>query len=163
VWRYWTKAIELVPTADRAWARRQAAEAQNHIFDSLGERFGLRIVPGANSFLVLPADVGRGAALATILDPAGPVQNPVRTPGSPRLGGIKRSMSLSRALAGEESAGHDFVFALSGDERLLRRLGEQEDVETVSTAGARASEARWTTAPEEALGVLDALVSAGGV
>jgi len=26
--------------ADRVWARRQAAEAQNHIWDSLGEQFG---------------------------------------------------------------------------------------------------------------------------
>lgn len=37
VWRFWTGAIAAGPDdtdcADRQWARRQAAEAQNHIFD----------------------------------------------------------------------------------------------------------------------------------
>ncbi|CCM06307.1 uncharacterized protein FIBRA_08558 [Fibroporia radiculosa] len=31
VWRFWTDPDE--PSSDRQWARRQAAEAQNHIFD----------------------------------------------------------------------------------------------------------------------------------
>ncbi|KAG6835205.1 hypothetical protein H0H93_003934, partial [Arthromyces matolae] len=54
VFRFWTGAMPVEGTAedpDRTWARRQAAEAQNHIFDSLGERYGLRIIPGKNSFL----------------------------------------------------------------------------------------------------------------
>jgi hypothetical protein len=158
VWRYWTAAAEAVPAADRSWARRQAAEAQNHIFDSIGERFGLRIVPGATSFLVLPADVSRATALAAVLDPAGPVQNPgSRSPRMPR-----RRMSASRMMDmdGEESAEHDFVLVLSGDERLLRRAAELEGAETVSTGGARASEARWAVAPEDALGVLQGLLGA---
>lgn len=33
VWRFWSGDVEEV-NADRQWARRQAAEAQNHIFDS---------------------------------------------------------------------------------------------------------------------------------
>ena len=37
VWRYCPPDA---PDGDRQWARRQAAEAQNHIFDSLGERYG---------------------------------------------------------------------------------------------------------------------------
>jgi hypothetical protein len=160
VWRYWTAAAEAVPAADRSWARRQAAEAQNHIFDSIGERFGLRIVPGATSFLVLPADVSRATALAAVLDPAGPVQNPAGAPGSPRM--PRRRMSASRMMDmdGEESAEHDFVLVLSGDERLLRRAAELEGAETVSTGGARASEARWAVAPEDALGVLQGLLGA---
>lgn len=32
VWRYFS-GDEAVDSGDRAWARRQAAEAQNHIFD----------------------------------------------------------------------------------------------------------------------------------
>lgn len=43
---------------DASMARRQAAEAQNHI--SLGEPYGIRIIPSANSFLVLPTIDGGG-------------------------------------------------------------------------------------------------------
>ena len=32
VWRFWMAGMP-VDTADRQWAQRQAAEAQNHIFD----------------------------------------------------------------------------------------------------------------------------------
>ena len=49
------------------WARRQATEVQNHIMDSLGERFGLRLHPGATSFLILPRSAGRAMAVAHIL------------------------------------------------------------------------------------------------
>ncbi|KAI6167816.1 hypothetical protein EDD17DRAFT_864385 [Pisolithus thermaeus] len=55
--------------SDRSWARRQAAEARNHIFDSLGERYRLRIIPGQNSFLVLPSNISRLTAVCTILHP----------------------------------------------------------------------------------------------
>jgi len=51
------------------WARRQAAEAQNHVWDSLGERFGLRIIPGATSFLVLPKGVSRSRAVDHLIQP----------------------------------------------------------------------------------------------
>ncbi|KAG6903677.1 hypothetical protein DXG01_015786, partial [Tephrocybe rancida] len=78
VYRFWTGGTQPdgSESTDRQWARRQAAEAQNHIFDrfavpsppgpssftnpqsqSLGERYGLRIIPGRNSFLVLPNNV----------------------------------------------------------------------------------------------------------
>ena len=33
VWRFWTGQVADSQCADRQWARRQAAEAQNHIFD----------------------------------------------------------------------------------------------------------------------------------
>lgn len=69
------------------WARRQAAEVQNHIMvsslpllswnyciaylmdmqDSLGERFGIQLYPGATSFLILPRKAGRAIAVAHIL------------------------------------------------------------------------------------------------
>ncbi|KAF8153874.1 glycosyltransferase family 20-domain-containing protein [Crassisporium funariophilum] len=74
VWRFWTG--EGGDCADRQWAQRQAAEAQNHIFDSLGERYGLRIIPGKNSFLVLPNNVSRSTAVGAILHPGGPARSP---------------------------------------------------------------------------------------
>lgn len=33
MWRFWTGPVD--DSAGRQWARRQAAEAQNHIFDRL--------------------------------------------------------------------------------------------------------------------------------
>lgn len=65
IWRFWTG--ETMDHPDRQWAKRQAAEAQNHIFDSLGERYGLRIIPGRNSFLVMPNNISRSTAVAAIL------------------------------------------------------------------------------------------------
>ncbi|KAG8852596.1 hypothetical protein FRB96_008595 [Tulasnella sp. 330] len=55
-WRYWPGNAD---DTELPWARRQAAEAQNHIWDSLGEKFGLRIVPATRSFLVLPRNANR--------------------------------------------------------------------------------------------------------
>jgi hypothetical protein len=63
--------LSALAAADRAWPRRQTIEAQNHIFDSTDERSGLRIVPGANPFLVFPNDVSRATALGIIIDPPG--------------------------------------------------------------------------------------------
>ncbi|KAF9234548.1 hypothetical protein BU15DRAFT_78906 [Melanogaster broomeanus] len=58
------------------WACRQTAEVQNHIFDSLGERYGLRIIPGANSFLILPNNISRSTAVGAILHSGGPTHSP---------------------------------------------------------------------------------------
>ena len=75
VWRFWTGTTSHRDSpaerqvAGRQWAQRQAAEAQNHIFDSLGEKYGLRIIPGANAFLVLPNNVSRSTAVGAILSP----------------------------------------------------------------------------------------------
>ena len=65
VWCFWTGRT--VHCLDRQSARRQAAEAQSHIFDKLGERYGLRIIPGANSSLVLPNSISRSTAAGAIL------------------------------------------------------------------------------------------------
>jgi len=63
VWRFEAEDDETA----RSWTKRQAAEAQNHIYDSLGERFGLRIIPSFSSFIVMPKVVGRTMAVGTIL------------------------------------------------------------------------------------------------
>ncbi|KAG2135397.1 glycosyltransferase family 20 protein [Suillus bovinus] len=129
VWRFWTGPTDDCP--DRQWARRQAAEAQNHIFDSLGERYGLRIIPGSNSFLVLPNNISRSTAVGAILHPGGPAHSP-RSSSMPEL-----DVPVN---GGGSEAG--FVFAVGGDEKLLRRLNELDNAETVSTSG-KGTDAKW--------------------
>ncbi|RDB18114.1 putative alpha,alpha-trehalose-phosphate synthase [UDP-forming] subunit [Hypsizygus marmoreus] len=153
VWRFWTGVSPSGPDdkdcADRQWARRQAAEAQNHIFDSLGERYGLRIIPGRNSFLVLPNNVSRSTAVGAILHPGGPAHSP-----------LSRSWMSPDILESGSSAGEgggrggelDFILAVSGDEKLLRRLNEWEGAETCSTSG-RGTDARWKLGGEGVGGV----------
>lgn len=129
VWRFWTGPTD--DCSDRQWARRQAAEAQNHIFDSLGERYGLRIIPGANSFLVLPNNISRSTAVGAILHPGGPAHSP-------------RSSIPDLDVPVNGSVGREtgFVFAVGGDEKLLRRLNELDNAETVSTSG-KGTDAKW--------------------
>ncbi|KAH7905019.1 glycosyltransferase family 20-domain-containing protein, partial [Hygrophoropsis aurantiaca] len=134
VWRFWTGPTDEAITR---WARRQAAEAQNHIFDSLGERYGLRIIPGANSFLVLPSNISRSTAVGAILHPGGPAHS-------------ARATYLDGGSASDEAP---FVFAVGGDEKLLRRLNELDNAETCST-GRRGTDARWRLDPGEAVRVL---------
>ncbi|KAJ3754916.1 glycosyltransferase family 20 protein [Lentinula raphanica] len=136
VWRFWTGPSE--DSADRQWARRQAAEAQNHIFDSLGERYGLRIIPGANSFLVLPTKISRSTAVGAILHPDGPAQSP--------LAGARPWMAITESEAVPSSAQigekWDCILGLSSDENLLRRLAELSIAETCSTSG-KGTDASW--------------------
>ncbi|KAF9254157.1 hypothetical protein L218DRAFT_588518 [Marasmius fiardii PR-910] len=81
---------------------------------SLGERFGLRIIPSSNSFLVLPNNISWSTAVGSVL--------------------------LGLHGGGNE---WDIVVALSGDERLLRRLGELDNSETISTSGKGSTDAKW--------------------
>ena len=157
VWRYWTGDPQ-ADTSDKQWARRQAAEAQNHIFDSLGERYGLRIVPGKNSFLVLPGNISRSTAVGAILQPGGPASlgSAVRSSKihSPEYHGIydpTLSSTISTVAARVSEARGlvseiDFVLVISSDERLLRRMNEIEGADaecvTVSTSK-RGTGARW--------------------
>ncbi|KAJ7275525.1 alpha,alpha-trehalose-phosphate synthase [Mycena haematopus] len=149
VWRFWTGETT-EDCGDRQWALRQAAEAQNHIFDSLGERYGLRIIPGDNSFLVLPNNVSRSTAVGAILHPGGPAQT-----------------TLSRGVgwmdADEDVAAHgdlDLVLAVTGDEKLVRRLNEFDEAETVATGG-KATDARWRLDADKVLDTLDVFASVG--
>ncbi|KIJ64234.1 glycosyltransferase family 20 protein [Hydnomerulius pinastri MD-312] len=141
VWRFWTGPTD--DCSDRQWARRQAAEAQNHIFDSLGERYGLRIIPGANSFLVLPNNISRSTAVGAILHPGGPAYSP-------------RSGMMLSPVHGEGDDVSDeagFVVAVGGDEKLLRRLNELDNAETVSTSR-KGTDAKWKLDPKEVMSVL---------
>ncbi|KAF7320108.1 Alpha,alpha-trehalose-phosphate synthase [Mycena kentingensis (nom. inval.)] len=132
VWRFWTGET-MKDCGDRQWALRQAAEAQNHIFDSLGERYGLRIIPGDNSFLVLPNNISRSTAVGAILHPGGPAATAGQRAGW---------LSPSHDDDGITNGDLDLVLAVTGDEKLIRRLNEFETAETVATGG-KATDARW--------------------
>jgi hypothetical protein len=146
---------------DLQWARRQAAEAQNHIFDSLGERYGLRIIPGTTSFLVLPNNISRSTAVGAILHPGGPAHTStlagrgapwtsVSVGGGTSVGG---ATGLGIDGGGEGSgdfvsAEVGFVLAMGSDENLLRRLNELEGAETCSTSG-KGTNAKWRIGKED--------------
>ncbi|KAF8809892.1 alpha,alpha-trehalose-phosphate synthase [Phlegmacium glaucopus] len=170
VWRFWTGVSGDCP--DRQWAQRQAAEAQNHIFDSLGERYGLRIIPGKNSFLVLPNNVSRSTAVGAILHPGGPARSLITRNSQPlvrsnsvsNLSGSNSGWSLSSGSYtpheeyssggfGSGAEDVDFLLAVSSDEKLLRRLNEFDGSETVSTSG-KGTDGKWTLESEEAVKVL---------
>ncbi|KAJ7748550.1 alpha,alpha-trehalose-phosphate synthase [Mycena maculata] len=145
VWRFWT-GEPLEDCGDRQWALRQAAEAQNHIFDSLGERYGLRIIPGDNSFLVLPNNVSRSTAVGAILHPGGPAQNTLQRGGW-------MSPDGSGGDDGIANGDLDLVLAISGDEKLIRRLNEFVTAETVATGG-KATDAKWKLDADKVLETL---------
>ena len=60
---------------------------------SLGERYGLRIIPGKNSFLVLPNNVSRSTAVGAILHPGGPARSPLTRNGHHQRVGRSNSVS----------------------------------------------------------------------
>ncbi|KAG8963789.1 hypothetical protein FRC03_002549 [Tulasnella sp. 419] len=157
-WRYWPGDPN---DSELPWARRQAAEAQNHIWDSLGERFGLRIVPGTRSFLVLPKSVSRTSAVAAILRPGGPqaavaeASLPVDPTTAPALAAKKEIPEAW--LQGGNSEKYDFVLALGGDEKLLGRINDLPGAQTVSTS-TKNSQAKWKVEREKAVEVLEQFV-----
>ncbi|EIW74943.1 glycosyltransferase family 20 protein [Coniophora puteana RWD-64-598 SS2] len=159
VWRFWSGAKD-ENCPDRQWARRQAAEAQNHIFDSLGERYGLRIIPGANSFLVLPNNISRSTAVGAILHPGGPARSPAVAPRSawlsPATNAFGGGDDLGEVGMGDEAS---FVLAVSSDEKLLRRLNDLEGAETCSTSG-KGTDAKWRLDARESVVALEQFANA---
>lgn len=110
-------------------------------------------MPGQNSFLVLPDHVSRSTAVGTILQPGAAAGRGLGVGGGGGGVGMMASMGHGRAsvaAAGEPS----FVLAVGGDERLLRRLNELDDAETVSTSR-KGTDAKWKLEPKEVLGVLE--------
>ncbi|KAH8101288.1 glycosyltransferase family 20-domain-containing protein [Cristinia sonorae] len=177
VWRFWNGPLDKT-SSDRQWARRQAAEAQNHIFDSLGERYGLRIIPGSNSFLVLPNNISRSTAVGAILHPGGPAHVPALR-GSSAASPLRASFSswlVADNTDQSSSLSVDFVLAIGKDEKLMRRLNELDNAETVFTGEAvrvngvqvgnaiaetegigsagSGTDAKWKVRPEEVVKVL---------
>jgi trehalose 6-phosphate synthase complex regulatory subunit len=106
---------------------------------SLGERYGLRIIPGRNSFLILPNNISRSTAVGAILHPGGPAHSP--------LAGRAAWMSHD---ATEDLMSNDsgFVLAVGSDEKLLRRLNDLDHAETCSTSN-KGTDARWKLEPKQ--------------
>ena len=105
--------------------------------NSLGERYGLRLIPGASSFLVLPNNISRSTAVDMILHP-----ERLGTGQSPVTGRMPWTMPD----AGEATVGGhepDFVLGVSGDEELLRRLNEMDGAETCYTKEKGMVDAKW--------------------
>ncbi|KAH9856277.1 glycosyltransferase family 20-domain-containing protein [Lenzites betulinus] len=146
VWRFWTEKSIEDHMSDWQWARRQAAEAQNHIFDSLGERYGLRIIPGSTSFLVLPNNISRSTAVGAVLHPGGPA----------RSGALAAPAWLAMEATEDTDTEFDFVFAVGKDEKLMRRLNELDNAETCSS-GVKGTDAKWKLEPEQVLPALQRL------
>ncbi|KAL1937908.1 hypothetical protein VTO73DRAFT_12658 [Trametes versicolor] len=148
VWRFWTEKNVEDHASDWQWARRQAAEAQNHIFDSLGERYGLRIIPGSTSFLVLPNNISRSTAVGAILHPGGPA----------RAGAAHAAHAwLAHEVTEDTDTEFDFVFAVGKDEKLMRRLNELDNAETCSSGGVKGTDAKWKLELEQVLPALQRL------
>jgi len=135
-WRYWPGNVD---DSELPWARRQAAEAQNHIWDSLGEKFGLRIVPATRSFLVLPSNASRLNAVENILE----------------SGAVTGTDTDKEAR--DPIPAFDFVLAVGSDERLLARLNGIRGAETVSTS-MKNSDAKWRMDRSKVLQELTAFV-----
>ncbi|KZV93676.1 hypothetical protein EXIGLDRAFT_673899 [Exidia glandulosa HHB12029] len=143
-WRFSSDAQEIA--TEREWARRQAAEAQNHLWDSLGERFSLRIIPRSNSFIVLPNKISRTTAMGVFLRMYGitkfraaPASHPEETVEVPLKSNV------------------DLVFAISRDDRMLARLNNVSNAITCSSSG-KPSDAQWRLGgPKEVLSFVTAL------
>lgn len=64
---HFNERTEAETGAERQWAHRQAAEVQSLIYDSLGERFSIRILHGSTRFNIMPKNVSRTSAVQYIL------------------------------------------------------------------------------------------------
>ncbi|KAG8730232.1 hypothetical protein FRC12_020398 [Ceratobasidium sp. 428] len=135
-WRFGTEKRD---EDAQKFLRRSAAEAQNHIWDSLGEVYGLRIIPGQSSFLILPKNVSRSTAVGTILSPGG-LSASQSGDISLALSPVSAPLSLASSQAQHEAFGA--ILYIGADEHLIRRLNELPNAETCA-AGGRATFAQW--------------------
>ena len=128
-----------------------SGENGTNLIFSLGERYGLRIIPGANSFLVIPNNISRQTAIGAILHPGGPGRV---------SGGLTAASFTLEASDFDSPNGVDFILAIGTDEKLLRRLNEFDNAETCSTASPnKGTDAKWRLQFEEVRGVLTQLAS----
>jgi len=143
VWRFWTGDSN--NPDDEAWARRQAAEAQNHIFDTFAEQ--LRIVPSATSFFITPRITGRVSAVNAILDPS-------------LLNCNSQKETCKGSAADDEvhAARFDFILTIGSDESLINRMTRLPNAETIYT-GTRKSGASWRLDPINLYAVLEHMIT----
>lgn len=98
--------------ADAQWARRQASEVQSLIYDSLGERYALRILNHHTHFYIMPKNVSRTSAVQYLfsLDAMGSL--PRRTVHD-RLNGARHDKDM-----------FEFVLQIGRDEALIAYLNQ---------------------------------------
>ena len=101
------------------------AEAQNLIYDSLGERYRLRIIPALSSFIVLPKVLGQTSAVAAILDPSGLAEANIE-----RIANNTTTWPTSEM---SEINRFEYILAIGSDESLMNRLKRIANAETVYT------------------------------
>ena len=151
---------------------------------SLGERYGLRIIPGRNSFLVLPNNVSRSTAVGAILHPGGPARSPLAR-GGQRSGRSNSVSSLNSgssgwALLSGSSSSHEeyatFTLGADGDsgggggfgsgaedvdfllavssDEKLLRRLNEFDGSETVSTSGKGTDAKWTLESDEAVKVL---------
>lgn len=135
--------------AERQWAQRQASEVQGLIYDSLGDRFSLRIVHGATHFTVMPKNVSWTSAVQYILTLDAMGKLAPRGPDAPHAAGTIA-----------------FVLQIGNDERLISYVNQLDlafaprTCTTTDAHGKPSSEASYYLAPgHEVLSALDEIVS----
>ncbi|KAI6021973.1 hypothetical protein EDC04DRAFT_2607090 [Pisolithus marmoratus] len=126
--------------SDHSWAHCQAAKAQNHIFDSLGEQctVGMILHPGGPAHSPLSGGTGVGDA-----DYDGWWSGTTVGSSAGRMSGTTGGRVSS---AGESI----LVLGIGGDEKLLRWLNELNNAKMVSMSK-RGTDARWKLDPREVL------------
>ena len=118
----------------------------------------LRIIPGATSFLVLPKNVSRSTAVGAILQPGG-VRAPTSTSTStssstvPGQSGSALADALINPNANAGDSPFDFILAVGGDNRLIRRINDLPNSETCST-NLKNSDATWRLVDGSVIGAL---------
>lgn len=130
---------------------QSVAEAQNHIYDSLGERFGLRIIPSFSSFIVMPKAVGRTAAVGAVL-------NASNASGSQEISAVATNIqkyayaTSTPAWPSPEMGGtnrYELILAISGDSSLMSRLKKAENTVTIYTGVRKSGGSKWRCEPED--------------
>lgn len=102
---------------------------------------GLRIIPNESNFIVLPSNISRSTAVGAILRPGGPAQS-------------VPTMWFSQAEAEpSQDSDVDLLLCMGADEKLLSRLNELHNAETVTTSG-KGSDAKWRLAVPEVIPTL---------
>lgn len=127
------------------------AEAQNHIYDSLGERFRLRIIPSPSSFIVLPKVLGRSTAVGSIL----------------QSGGLSEATLNSVTMIGTQQwptpnmdiEQYSYILAVGSDGSLMNRLKRVKNAETVYTGLRKTGGSNWRCEPEEIYRAFEEILS----
>jgi trehalose 6-phosphate synthase complex regulatory subunit len=122
--------------------------------DSLGERYGLRIVPGANSFLVLPSNISRSTAVGTVLRSL--ANEVLLSPSIVQKEGLSYTFHHDGSPARGDAEDVDIILTISADERLLRRMNDVDSAETCSTSG-KGTDAKWVLDRGDVFYVLEKL------